>query len=202
MGSLIWRQHPLRDNDAGHRRCGGVRDEGPGLALVLLGRRSAVVFFLTAKFKMGLKVLVSSTPEKADQVARLLLNWKQKMKSNWPWKKTGKLGHRHVEGFNSNNVEIDWVLKHTGPNSPDMANDGFVWLRGLPFGYSKEEIVQLFAGLEIVPNGITSLVDFQGRSTGEAFMCFASQEIAEKALKKHKERIGRRYIGIFKSSGV
>ncbi|XP_059775710.1 LOW QUALITY PROTEIN: heterogeneous nuclear ribonucleoprotein H-like [Balaenoptera ricei] len=106
------------------------------------------------------------------------------------------MGHRYVEVFKSNNVEMDWVLKHTGPNSPDTANDGFVRLRGC----SKEEIVQFFSGLEIVPNGITLLVDFQGRSTGEAFMQFASREIAEKALKKHKERIGHRYIEIFKSS--
>jgi RNA recognition motif-containing protein len=48
-------------------------------------------------------------------------------------------------------------------------------------------------GLEIVPNGITLPVDFQGRSTGEAFVQFASQDIAEKALKKHKERIGHRW---------
>ena len=44
-----------------------------------------------------------------------------------------------------------------------------------------------------MPNGITLPVDFQGRSTGEAFVQFASQEIAEKALKKHKERIGHRW---------
>uniref|UniRef100_A0A8C6RSG6 RRM domain-containing protein n=1 Tax=Nannospalax galili TaxID=1026970 RepID=A0A8C6RSG6_NANGA len=94
------------------------------------------------------------------------------------------MGHRYVEVFKSNNVEMDWVLKHT-TNSPDMANDGFVWLRGLPFGCSKEEIVQFFSGLEIVPNE-----DFRGRSTGEDF------EIAEKALKKHKERIGHRYTEI------
>ncbi|KAJ8784194.1 hypothetical protein J1605_008524 [Eschrichtius robustus] len=110
------------------------------------------------------------------------------------------MGHRYVEVFKSNNVEMDWVLKHTGPNSPDTANDGFVRLRGLPFGCSKEEIVQFFSGLEIVPDGITLSVDFRGRSTGEAFMQFASQEIAEKAVKKHKERIGHRYIEIFKSS--
>ena len=110
------------------------------------------------------------------------------------------MGHRYVEVFKSNNIEMDWVLKHTGPNSPDMANDGVVWLRGLPFGCSKEEIVQFFSGLEIVPNGITLPVDFQGRSTGETFVQFASQEIGEKALKKHKERIGHRYIEIFKSS--
>ncbi|XP_065730653.1 heterogeneous nuclear ribonucleoprotein H isoform X18 [Phocoena phocoena] len=65
------------------------------------------------------------------------------------------MGHRYVEVFKSNNVEMDWIT--------------------LP-------------------------VDFQGRSTGEAFVQFASQEIAEKALKKHKERIGHRYIEIFKSS--
>uniref|UniRef100_A0A8C6TMA4 Heterogeneous nuclear ribonucleoprotein H1 n=1 Tax=Neogobius melanostomus TaxID=47308 RepID=A0A8C6TMA4_9GOBI len=110
------------------------------------------------------------------------------------------MGHRYVEVFKSNNVEMDWVLKHTGPNCPDTIGDGLVRLRGLPFGCSKEEIVQFFAGLEIVPNGITLPVDIQGRSTGEAFVQFASQDIAEKALKKHKERIGHRYIEIFKSS--
>ena len=48
--------------------------------------------------------------------------------------------------FKSNNVEMDWVLKHTGPNCPETAGDGLVRLRGLPFGCSKEEIVQFFAG--------------------------------------------------------
>ncbi|KAG7321398.1 hypothetical protein KOW79_015813 [Hemibagrus wyckioides] len=110
------------------------------------------------------------------------------------------MGHRYVEVFKSNNVEMDWVLKHTGPNGPETEGDGLVRLRGLPFGCSKEEIVQFFSGLEIVPNGITLPVDYMWRSTGEAFVQFASQEIAEKALKKHKERIGHRYIEIFKSS--
>uniref|UniRef100_A0A2K6LQE9 Zinc finger CHHC-type domain-containing protein n=1 Tax=Rhinopithecus bieti TaxID=61621 RepID=A0A2K6LQE9_RHIBE len=63
----------------------------------------------------------------------------------------------------SNSVEMDWVLKHTGLNSPDTASHGFVWLRGLPFGCSKEEIVHFFSGLEIVPNGLTLRVDFQGK---------------------------------------
>uniref|UniRef100_A0A2I3RE77 Zinc finger CHHC-type domain-containing protein n=1 Tax=Pan troglodytes TaxID=9598 RepID=A0A2I3RE77_PANTR len=81
------------------------------------------------------------------------------------------MGHRYVEVFKSNSVEMDWVSKHTGLNSPDTANDGF------------EEIVHFFSGLEIVPNGITL-------STGEAFVQLASQEIAEMALKKHRERIG------------
>uniref|UniRef100_A0A2I3NG01 RRM domain-containing protein n=1 Tax=Papio anubis TaxID=9555 RepID=A0A2I3NG01_PAPAN len=44
------------------------------------------------------------------------------------------MGHRYVEVFKSNSVEMDWMLKHTGPNSPDTANNGF------------EEIVQFFSG--------------------------------------------------------
>ncbi|XP_078269250.1 heterogeneous nuclear ribonucleoprotein H3 isoform X2 [Rhinoraja longicauda] len=110
------------------------------------------------------------------------------------------MGHRYIEVFKSNGSEMEWVLKHNGATPTDTSNDGTVRLRGLPFGCSKEEIVQFFTGLEIVPNGITLPMDYQGRSTGEAFVQFASKEIAEKALGKHKERIGHRYIEIFKSS--
>lgn len=48
--------------------------------------------------------------------------------------------------FKSNNVEMDWVMKHTGPNCPGTVGDGLIRLRGLPFGCSKEEIVQFFSG--------------------------------------------------------
>uniref|UniRef100_A0A8B9XSX9 Uncharacterized protein n=1 Tax=Bos mutus grunniens TaxID=30521 RepID=A0A8B9XSX9_BOSMU len=60
------------------------------------------------------------------------------------------MGPRYIEVFKSNNADMDWVLEHTGPHSPDTASDGFVRLSGLPFGCSKEEMVQFFAGLEIV----------------------------------------------------
>ncbi|CAL8403757.1 unnamed protein product [Boreogadus saida] len=110
------------------------------------------------------------------------------------------MGHRYIEVFKSNRSEMDWVLKRSGPADYDGCSGCMLRLRGLPFGCSKEEIVQFFSGLRIVPNGITLPVDYQGRSTGEAFVQFASKEIAEKALGKHKERIGHRYIEIFKSS--
>lgn len=51
-------------------------------------------------------------------------------------------------------------------------------------------------GLEIVPNGITLLHDAQGRTTGDAYVQFASQEIAERAQGKHKERIGHRWEAV------
>ncbi|KAL1774884.1 heteroproteinous nuclear ribonucleoprotein F [Sigmodon hispidus] len=101
-------------------------------------------------------------------------------------KRQGSMGHGYIEVFKSHRTEMDWVLKHSGPNTADSGNDGFVRLRGLPFRCTKEEIVQFFSGLETVPNGITLPMDLEGKITGEAFVQFASQELAEKVLGKQK----------------
>ena len=50
-----------------------------------------------------------------------------------------------------------------------------------------------WVGMEIVPNGISLPTDYQGRSTGEAYVQFINKEVAEKALLKHKEKIGHRW---------
>ncbi|XP_023015742.1 heterogeneous nuclear ribonucleoprotein H [Leptinotarsa decemlineata] len=109
------------------------------------------------------------------------------------------IGNRYIEVFKVNKAEMDWVIKRSGPTYGSN-DDGCVRLRGLPFGCSKEEIAQFFTGLEIVPNGITLLTDYSGRSSGEAFVEFVNREVAEKALQKHREKIGHRYIEIFRSS--
>lgn len=48
--------------------------------------------------------------------------------------------------FKSKQSEMDWVLKRSGPS--DTCNGCVVKLRGLPFGCSKEEIVQFFSGTQ------------------------------------------------------
>ena len=50
-----------------------------------------------------------------------------------------------------------------------------------------------FKGLEIVPNGITITLDEDGKTTGDAFVEFATPDIALQALKKNKETIGHRW---------
>lgn len=109
------------------------------------------------------------------------------------------MGSRYIEVFKVNRAEMDWVVKRSGTSS-EGNEDGCVRLRGLPFGCSKEEIAQFFTGMEIVPNGITLLTDYSGRSSGEAYVQFANREVAERALQKHREKIGHRYIEIFRSS--
>lgn len=48
--------------------------------------------------------------------------------------------------FKSNRSEMDWVLKRSGPADYDSCSGCTLRLRGLPFGCSKEEIVQFFSG--------------------------------------------------------
>ncbi len=48
-------------------------------------------------------------------------------------------------------------------------------------------------GLDITHDGILMTTDYQGRSSGEAFVHFTSRDHAERALEKNKETIGHRW---------
>jgi len=111
------------------------------------------------------------------------------------------IGSRYIEVFRVDRSEMEWMIKRAGAGASQTKTneDAVVKLRGLPFGCTKEEIAHFFSGLEIVPNGIMLPADDQGRNSGEAFVQFASPEIAERSFGKDKELIGHRYIEIFKS---
>lgn len=115
-------------------------------------------------------------------------------------KHNNNMGHRYVEVFRSKRSEMEWVVRRSGSSAATPADEGCVRLRGLPYSCSKEEIANFFSGLEVVPNGITIPLDVQGRSSGEAYVQFVDKDVAERAMEKNKEKIGHRYIEIFRSS--
>ncbi|CAB3993495.1 heterogeneous nuclear ribonucleo H3-like isoform X2, partial [Paramuricea clavata] len=99
------------------------------------------------------------------------------------------MGKRYVEVFESKRSEMEWSCKRVGAGA-DENDNSVVRLRGLPYGCSKEEVANFFKGLEIAPNGITIALDEEGKNTGDAYVEFASPEIASQAMNKHKEKIG------------
>jgi heterogeneous nuclear ribonucleoprotein F/H len=113
------------------------------------------------------------------------------------------MGKRYIELKEANECEMKWVIDRMPSNPTDVGNsDGVVRMRGLPFGCSKPDIAEFFQGLQITPYGITITMDRDGRASGDAYVEFATTEDAEKALGKHKEKIGHRYIELFQSSKV
>merc|ERR1712001_709402 len=99
---------------------------------------------------------------------------------------------------------MEWVVKRSGKGDEGFAkggdSDSVVRLRGLPFDSTKADIEKFFEGMEITNNGILMTSDYQGRSSGEAYVQFAEKGDVDKALEKNKQSIGHRYIEVFRSS--
>lgn len=49
-------------------------------------------------------------------------------------------------------------------------------------------------------DGVLFVRKSDGRATGDAFVLFKTEEMAAKALQKHREVIGARYIELFRST--
>lgn len=50
----------------------------------------------------------------------------------------------------------------------------------------------MLSGLDIMTDGVTLVLDRKGRNSGDAYVQFATQEMADKALQKDREVIGSR----------
>ncbi|CUT99535.1 epithelial splicing regulatory protein 1 [Echinococcus multilocularis] len=77
-------------------------------------------------------------------------------------------------------------------------------MRGLPYIVSAEEIIAFFAKtdcqVQFDREGILFVNRKDGRATGDAFVMFATDAAAERALKNHRQHIGNRYIELFRST--
>ncbi|VDM33109.1 unnamed protein product [Hydatigera taeniaeformis] len=77
-------------------------------------------------------------------------------------------------------------------------------MRGLPYLVSAEEIIAFFAKVDCQVQfgreGILFVNRRDGRATGDAFVMFATDTEAERALTNHRQHIGNRYIELFRST--
>ncbi|EDV43260.1 uncharacterized protein Dana_GF16612, isoform A [Drosophila ananassae] len=108
------------------------------------------------------------------------------------------MGHRYIEVFTATPKEAKEAMRKISGHG----NAFVVKLRGLPYAVTEQQIEEFFSGLEIKTDreGILFVMDRRGRATGEAFVQFESQDDTEQALGRNREKIGHRYIEIFRSS--
>merc|ERR1740133_501451 len=124
------------------------------------------------------------------------------------------MGSRYIEIFESNVAEMLAAQGIVTPTAAPVAAlaapgttstkpptyQGVVRMRGLPYSASKSDIVYFFNECSIAPEGIHVVVAFDGRATGEAYVEFESTEDSVKAMGKHRQKIGSRYIELFAST--
>lgn len=114
------------------------------------------------------------------------------------------MGRRYIEVFRVDRGEMKDAERREdqrgGDNDSGGPSECFVKMRGLPYETSNEEIAQFFSGYSIQPGGVHICEDYSGRPSGNAFVEFRDVKTADKALSKHKEHIGKRYVEIFRAT--
>eukprot|EP00923_Selenidium_pygospionis_P021818 GHVN01037553.1.p1 GENE.GHVN01037553.1~~GHVN01037553.1.p1 ORF type:complete len:608 (-),score=52.00 GHVN01037553.1:119-1942(-) len=75
-------------------------------------------------------------------------------------------------------------------------------LRGLPWEAMDKDIVAFIEPIETISEAnVHRVIDYSGRSTGEAFVEMSNQEIRDEAVTKlHQKHVGKRWIEVFKST--
>ncbi|NWR66067.1 GRSF1 factor, partial [Bucorvus abyssinicus] len=105
------------------------------------------------------------------------------------------MGPRYVKVFEVHDNDVEGLLRSLRDESQAIS-DGVVLLRGLPFSSTEEDITDFFSGLQITDIAFI----YRGeRRTGEAFVKFAAPDMVAKALLRHREYMGSRYIEVYVS---
>ncbi|NXA36469.1 GRSF1 factor, partial [Eudromia elegans] len=104
------------------------------------------------------------------------------------------MGPRYVKVFEVHDKDVEGLLQSLRDESKAI-NDGVVMLRGLPYSCTEDDIADFFAGLSVTDIVFVNRGD---RRTGEAYVQFAAPDMAAKALLRHKEYIGNRYIEVYR----
>jgi len=120
------------------------------------------------------------------------------------------MGNRYIEVYRATTEDFLKIAAGTSGVASEFLNktnsDGIVRIRGLPFTATPNDIIGFFATSNIEvshgASGVLLVKFFDGKFTGDAFVLFKDDATAQKALTKHKQTIGARYVEIFKSTAA
>jgi len=118
-----------------------------------------------------------------------------------------RIGGRYIEIFGSTFEAANTATRNTtsgGANMtiPDFPGSSYLRLRGLPYSATQADVAEFFQDYGVsTAQVIMGQEGATGRASGEAWVQFASEEIAAQARAgKDRQMIGTRYIEVFPST--
>ncbi|XP_069687458.1 RNA-binding protein fusilli isoform X7 [Periplaneta americana] len=119
------------------------------------------------------------------------------------------IGNRYIEVYKASGEDFINVAGGSNNEAQAFLSRGgqvIVRMRGLPYDCTAKQVLDFFEAGENScqvmdgEEGVLFVKKPDGRATGDAFVLFSQEEDAGKALSKHRELIGSRYIELFRST--
>jgi len=113
-----------------------------------------------------------------------------------------QIGRRYVEIFASNTAEKQAACeRNRATMREDASYRGVLRMRGLPFTASAEDILGFFGNPSTLQASNVHLMrKADGRSSGDAYAVFDTEEAAVEALQFDKQKLGTRWVDLFQSN--
>ncbi|XP_049307195.1 RNA-binding protein fusilli isoform X2 [Bactrocera dorsalis] len=119
------------------------------------------------------------------------------------------IGSRYIEVYRATGEDFLAIAGGASNEAQAFLSKGaqvIIRMRGLPYDCTAKQVLDFFTTGEdpcTVLDGVEGVLFVKkpdGRATGDAFVLFAIESDAPKALSRHRESIGQRYIELFRST--
>ncbi|EDV37294.1 uncharacterized protein Dana_GF13378, isoform A [Drosophila ananassae] len=120
------------------------------------------------------------------------------------------IGTRYIEVYRASGEDFLAIAGGASNEAQAFLSKGaqvIIRMRGLPYDCTAKQVLDFFTTGDTAPchvldgnEGVLFVKKPDGRATGDAFVLFAHESDAAKALGRHRESIGQRYIELFRST--
>ncbi|KAL1115061.1 hypothetical protein AAG570_007092 [Ranatra chinensis] len=119
------------------------------------------------------------------------------------------IGQRYIEVYRASGEDFVNVAGGSNNEAQAFLTRGaqvIIRMRGLPYDCTAKQVIDFFEAGEQpcsvmdAEEGVLFVRKPDGRSTGDAFVLFKEESDAPKAIARHRELIGTRYIELFRST--
>ncbi|XP_034653252.1 RNA-binding protein fusilli isoform X3 [Drosophila subobscura] len=119
------------------------------------------------------------------------------------------IGARYIEVYRASGEDFLAIAGGASNEAQAFLSKGaqvIIRMRGLPYDCTAKQVLDFFTTGEApchvldANEGVLFVKKPDGRATGDAFVLFANEGDAPKALGRHRESIGQRYIELFRST--